>query len=155
MCTRQGRLSSTWLMHIDISLYSPSDTLKHIFSSAISCSHIKVAIHIFPSVSVKHTHMHTKPQSGPLKPRFLAGLSERLRGFRLYKTDRFRLPPSFTFSLSLSLPLSFQAYCKAWCTTVTCEADQAAREKSRNDEGIEGIGEKSKVIMEKRKGENK
>lgn len=48
---------------------------------------------VFGADSHRKTYAVTEPHFGLLKPLFLAGLRERLRGFRLYKTDRFRLTP--------------------------------------------------------------
>ena len=135
VCAHQGRLSSTWLMYIHTNIHTHTHTRTHTHAhthlyrwnthtwyGAIACSHTTQMFHLAFSqthvkVSVKHTH--TKPQSSLFKPLFLVGLSERLRGFRLYKTDRFRLTPSLTFSVWLprslpSLLQSFKCNCNMW-----------------------------------------
>lgn len=54
----------------------------------------------FSSMSdIQYTHRHTKPEAGPFKPRLLEALTERLKGFRLYNTNRFGSRPSLTFYL--------------------------------------------------------
>ncbi len=136
-----------------LSVVSLSTAHTHTHSQSfiqLSNKHIRKLEFTYFSQFLSNTHTHTHTQSGLLKPLFLAGLSERLRGFRLYKTDRFRLTPSLAFPLSHSLG-RFQAYCKAGSVTTTCEPDGASGEERQERRGEERRGGKEK-LKDSRKG---
>lgn len=71
---------------------------KSIFHLVLQTDTEKCKIFFF--LHVRHTvHTQTHKKSGPFKPRLLEALTERLRGFRSYSTNRFGTRPSLTFYL--------------------------------------------------------